>query len=171
MEFTEPGTFLRSHGKVGFLGVAPFGAIGIKCAKPDQEVIAAIGDGDARWGNIADALWTAKHHDKPVMYVIDNNHQLTTTKSHQVHYPKVGYAKGNYWAQHLTDPYMDFTKLAEASDVWAKRVMDPENLESVMTEAFNKVKNGEPALVDVWTRPLKVGNMDHAWPGYEDYPE
>jgi acetolactate synthase-1/2/3 large subunit len=46
-------------------------------------------------------------------------------------------------------PSPEFTKVAEASDAWARRVDDPADVPRVLEEALEVVAGGRQALLDV----------------------
>jgi acetolactate synthase-1/2/3 large subunit len=46
-------------------------------------------------------------------------------------------------------PSPEFTKVAEASDAWARRVDDPAKLPRALEEAVEAVAGGRQALLDV----------------------
>jgi len=155
LELDEPGSYICTLGGAGCLVPGPFAAIGIKEACPDKKVIQIVGDGGWQWGHGDKALWTASHHGIPVLYVIDNNHCLLTTKIGQMKLKGKGYETKNYWAHDLVKPMLDFTYMAKGADVWAKKVEDPDDLEPTLREALKVVtEEKRPALVDVWTKPI-----------------
>jgi benzoylformate decarboxylase/acetolactate synthase-1/2/3 large subunit len=50
----------------------------------------------------------------------------------------------------LTNPNIDYAKLAQAQGVWAEGpIEDPAKLGAALKRAVEVVKRGEPALVDV----------------------
>jgi thiamine pyrophosphate-dependent acetolactate synthase large subunit-like protein len=54
----------------------------------------------------------------------------------------------------LTDPHIDFAKLAQSMGVYAEGpIADPKDLAPAITRAIQVVKRGEPALLDVVTQP------------------
>src|SRR4051794_32422807 len=65
----EPGGYFSTRG--GSLGVGIPGAIGLKLAHPDREVVGFTGDGGSMY--TAPALWTAARHGVAARFVICNN--------------------------------------------------------------------------------------------------
>ena len=150
-----PGSFIDVLGGAGLLSQAPFASIGVAVACPDKKVISINGDGAFLWGHGDKALWLASRLSIPVLYIIENNHCLTTTKAGQMQLNLKGESMKNYWAQDLTKPMTDFAQMAKTFDVWAKRVEDPSDYLPTLKEALDVItKERKPALVDVWTKPV-----------------
>ena len=61
--------YIRAAG--GSEGYGIGGTLGLKLAAPDQPVVGIIGDGSMHYAD--SGLWTAAHHQIPVLYVIPNN--------------------------------------------------------------------------------------------------
>lgn|GEM_PF-5822439 len=162
MDFDEPGTIILPTSKMGLLGMGAFGAVGVKAAKPDRNVICFMGDGEARFGCQEAAFFTAERFDLPILWVFDNNGCLTTTKrGQQEEIQNHAYETGDYWTHHLYPPNVSFAKVAEAYDIWNEVVEDPNDLQSTYEDAHDVVANGDSAVVDVMTKPH--GIFDHEW--------
>jgi acetolactate synthase-1/2/3 large subunit len=150
-----PGSYIDVLGGAGLLDQAPFASIGVAVACPDKKIISLISDGGFQWGHGDKALWLASRLSIPVLYIIENNHCLTTTKNGQIELKGKGESMKNYWAQDLTKPMLDFTYMAKGAEVWAKKVEDPADYVPTLREALDVItKQRKPALVDVWTKPV-----------------
>lgn len=117
--------------------------------------IAIVGDGDFNFVG-AGAMWTAAHHEIPLLTVIHNNRayhaevmlvQRTAGRrgrgSDRIHI-------GNM----IADPNPDYAKIAQGYGVYAEGpIADPDELGSVFARALERVRAGEPALVDVISQP------------------
>ena len=101
------------------------------------------------------ALWTAAHHQIPLLSVMHNNRSygmetilLQGTANHRkrgVDMAKIGTV--------IEDPNIDYAKLAEGMGVWsAGPIEDPAELAPALKRAVQVVKAGKPALVDVVTQ-------------------
>jgi len=110
-------------------------------------------DGDFMYAN--GALWTAAHHQIPLLSVMHNNRSygmetmlLQGTANHRkrgVDIAKIGTV--------IEDPNIDYAKLAEGMGVWsAGPIEDPAELAPALKRAVQVVKAGKPALVDVVTQ-------------------
>jgi acetolactate synthase-1/2/3 large subunit len=106
-------------------------------------------DGDAMYA--PGSLWTAAHHKIPMLIVMHNNrcyHQeimhvarMAAQHNRPQHTARIG--------TEITDPNIDFAKLAQSMGVWAEGpVTDPAKLGPALQRAIAVVKKGQPALVD-----------------------
>jgi acetolactate synthase-1/2/3 large subunit len=117
--------------------------------------IAIVGDGDFNFVG-AGAMWTAAHHQIPLLTVVHNNRayhaevmlvQRTAARrgrgSDRCHIGNV-----------IADPNPDYAKIAQGYGVYAEGpVGDPDELGSVFARALERVRAGEPALIDVISQP------------------
>lgn len=137
------------------LGQGVYGAIGAAVGRPDRTVISCSGDLEWHMGHGFAALWSAAHHNVPVLFIIENNHCMTTTKSGQMRNKGEGFLLNNWWAQDIFPPMTDFSKQAGAFGIYGECVKEPEMLGPALLRAMAAVKlNKQPAIVDVWTKPL-----------------
>ena len=101
-------------------------------------------------------LWTAAHHRIPLLTIMHNNrayHQevmqvqiMADRHSRGIERASIGTA--------LTDPNIDYAKMAQSMGVYAEGpITDPKDLGPAIRRAIDRVKGGEPALVDVVTQP------------------
>ncbi len=102
------------------------------------------------------SLWTAVHHKIPLLNVMHNNrayHQETMHIQRMANRHERGIDRAAIGTT-LTDPAVDFAKLAQGMGVWATGpVENPADLRPALRKALDVVKHGEPALVDVMTQP------------------
>jgi acetolactate synthase I/II/III large subunit len=115
-------------------------------------------DGDMMYA--PGALWTAAHHNIPLLSVMHNNHGY-----HQevMHVQRLSNRRnrvaslGNTSAPIGTGieaPNVDYAGLAKSLGWWsAGPIKDPKELAPTLKRAVEVVKSGQPALVDVWTQP------------------
>ena len=111
-------------------------------------------DGDLMYG--PGVLWTAAHHQIPLLSVMHNNrayHQEVM----QVQIMADRHSRGvdRAWiGTTIDDPAINYAKLAQALGVYAEGpITDPKDLAPAIRRAIAVVKKGEPALVDVHTQP------------------
>jgi benzoylformate decarboxylase len=145
-----PGTLHVTRG--GSLGVGIPGAIGVKLARPAEEVVAFTGDGGAMY--TFQALWTAARYNIAARFVICNNRR----------YRLLDHNLDRYWAERaipehgypdafdLSRPDIGFTGLARALGVPATRVDKPGQVEQAVRQMFTA---DGPFLVDLDTREGK----------------
>lgn len=139
---SEPGTYFRARG--GGLGLGLPGTIGLKLARPDRPVVGVVADGAAMY--TIQALWTAAHHKVPVTWVICNNRSYRILKLNLLQYLGETAAGRRFVAMDLTNPDLDFARIAASLGVQGERVEHPDQLGPALRHAF--AADG-PALVDV----------------------
>jgi acetolactate synthase-1/2/3 large subunit len=115
-------------------------------------------DGDLMYA--PGALWTAAHHDIPLLTVMHNNrgyHQevmhvqrMSNRRNRRANLGKTSGPVGTS----IENPNIDFAKLAASMGVWsAGPITSPSDLAPALKRAIAVVKSGRPALVDVITQP------------------
>lgn len=142
--FEHPGDYYGSRG--GGIGQGLPGALGYHLAHPDRPLLALSGDGSALYS--VPALWTAAHYHMPIVFIILNNRAYRIVKQNMDRYREYFDIEGTpgYPFLDLTDPDIDYVKLAEGFGVPARRVSDPEQVGDAVREAFGQ---GGPYLIDV----------------------
>lgn len=115
--FTKPRKFITSGG-LGTMGYGLPAAIGAYIAKPDSLVINITGDGSFQM-NLQE-LATCREHNIPIKIIIMNNGYLGMVRQLQEKIYK------NTYQVEMTNP--DFTKIAEAYDLFAIRITKKEEL-------------------------------------------
>ena len=140
--------YIHATGKRSMLGSFTHGsmanalphAIGAALACPDRQVVAMCGDGGISM--LLGDLATIKQYKLPVKVIVFNNHSLGMVKLEML-------VEGLQDSEtDMVNP--DFALVAETMGIKGLRVDDPENLESILKEAF--LFNG-PVLVNIMTDP------------------
>jgi len=142
LRFPEPGRHFRATG--GGLGPGMPAPIGLKLARPGHPVLSVVGDGAALY--TIQALWTAAHHRIPVTWVIANNASYRILKLNMLEYLRDEAAGHRFLAMDLTDPALDFARIAAAFGVKGVRIEHPGDIGDAVREAQAA---GEPRLIDV----------------------
>jgi benzoylformate decarboxylase len=144
IRFKRTGDYYGTRG--GGIGQAMPGAIGAKLAHPDRPVIAISGDGSAVF--TIQALWTAAHHKIPVVWIILKNRAYRILKANLDLYRKqIGVAGDSpYPHMDLTDPDLQFVKLAEGFGVEAQQITAPDEIAPALRAAL---ESGRPRLLEV----------------------
>jgi thiamine pyrophosphate-dependent acetolactate synthase large subunit-like protein len=110
-------------------------------------------DGDMMYA--PGVLWTAAHHKIPILSVMNNNRAYHMELMHvqrMCNARNRGVDRGIIGSQ-LTDPNIDYAKLAQSMGVYAEGpITNPNDLAPALRRAIAVVKRGEPALVDVVTQ-------------------
>jgi acetolactate synthase-1/2/3 large subunit len=116
------------------------------------------GDGDMMYA--PGALWTAAHHEIPLLTVMHNNrgyHQevmhVQRLSNRRNRVASLGKTAGPIGTS-IDTPNIDYAGLARSQGWWAKGpITDPKDLGPALKEAVEVVKKGQPALIDSVTRP------------------
>jgi acetolactate synthase-1/2/3 large subunit len=133
-----PGAHLVSA-RLGAMGCALGLAMGAKWERPDQPVIACVGDGDLML-QLGD-LETMARERLPAVLVVFNNFRLGSQRKRVEAYgPVIGVDHGN----------PDFAKLAELFECRGFRVDTPGQFAGALKEAL---ASGEPCIIDVIVDP------------------
>jgi acetolactate synthase I/II/III large subunit len=115
------------------------------------------GDGDMMYA--PGALWTAAHHDIPLLTVMHNNrgyHQevmhVQRLSNRRNRVASLGKTAGPIGTS-IDSPNVDYAGLARSMGWWAKGpITDPKELGPALKEAVAVVKKGQPALIDSVTQ-------------------
>lgn len=127
----------------GGLGWGIGGAIGVKLARPERPVVAALGDGSALYS--IQGLWTAAHHGVGAVFVILNNRQYRAVKQ-GVPYAEVSEMGRRNLGVDLTEPAVDFPALAQSFGVASQRVERAGDISAALEAAL---ASGVPTLLEI----------------------
>lgn len=125
--FTRPRTLLSSGG-LGTMGYGLPAAMGAQAAFPERQVIAICGDGGFQM-NLQE-LATLVQSNLPVKICILNNNYLGMVRQWQELFFEKRYS------QTILDLPIDFVKLAEAFGATGLTASKPDEVEAVVTRAF-----------------------------------
>jgi benzoylformate decarboxylase len=144
LSFSKRGDYFGARG--GGIGQALPGALGVKVACPDRPVVAISGDGSAMYS--IQALWTAAHHDLPIVFVILNNGEYRILKHNMDVYRQRFGAKPDrpYLHMDLGKPRLGFLDLARGLGVSAERITTPGDLTGALSRAIAAKR---PHLIEV----------------------
>jgi acetolactate synthase-1/2/3 large subunit len=149
-----PGTWLASGGSS--LGWGSGAALGAKLARPDRPVVLVTGDGSYLFGNPAAVHWTARRYGVPFLTVILNNRGWGAVKGAvlAVHPDGEAARSGTFWAGF--DAPGDWAGLAAlAGGALARTVRRPEELEPAWAAAWDALRAGRAAVLDVQVTPVE----------------
>ena len=153
-DFNKPYQWL-GHAGGGGIGYGAPSSVGAALAnkKYGRFSVSLQTDGDLMYA--PGVLWTAAHHRIPLLSVMLNNrayHQEIMHIQRMCNQRNRGVDRGTMGST-LTDPNIDFAKLAQGLGVYADGpITDPKDLGPALRRAVATVKRGEPALVDVVTQ-------------------
>ena len=109
-------------------------------------------DGDLLYGPAV--LWTAAHHNIPLLSIMNNNrsyHEENMHMQRMANRRTRGIDRVNIGTE-IDKPAIDYAKVAQGFGVHAEGpITNPNDLGPAIKRAIEVVKRGEPALVDVVT--------------------
>ena len=148
LSFSERGDYFGARG--GGIGQALPGALGVQVACPDRPVVAISGDGSSMYS--IQALWTAAHHNLPIVFVILNNGEYRILKHNMDVYRRRFGAKPDrpYLNMDLVQPKLGFLDLARGLGLSAERVTAPGELTGALSRAIAAKR---PHLIEVVIEP------------------
>ena len=147
----EPGSII-GVGLGGGLGFGLGASLGAKLAVKDRVVIATVGDGSYMFGNPTPFHFVAQAAGLPVLTIVCNNCRWhAVDASTRGVYPDGAAAHADEMPLVDLKPSPEFTRVAEASNAFARRVDDPADLKPALAEALQAVQSGQQALLDVRT--------------------
>jgi acetolactate synthase-1/2/3 large subunit len=145
----EPGSLI-GVGIGGGLGFGLGATLGAKIADRSRCVIATVGDGSYMFGNPTPFHFVARAANLPVLVIICNNRRWhAVDASTRLVYPDGAAAHSALMPLVGLEPSPEFTKVAEASDAFARKVEDPTELPGALRAAFEAIAGGRQALLDV----------------------
>ncbi len=142
LDFGDAESYLAVRDNDGSLGDALPMAMGVKLALPDRPVVGVVGDGNAMYS--IQGLWTAAHHQIPVVWVICNNatYRILKLNSMRVLGPE---AREKLHSVDLGGPALNFARIAESLGIDGVQVTRGDEVQPAIERALAL---GKPALVD-----------------------
>jgi thiamine pyrophosphate-dependent acetolactate synthase large subunit-like protein len=111
-------------------------------------------DGDMNYA--PGVLWTAVHHKIPLLSIMHNNrgyHQEVMFVEQQCSIRNRG-AEMAHIGTKLTEPNIDYALMAKAYGMYSEGpITDPKDLTPALKRGIDRVKRGEPVMLDVITQP------------------
>jgi len=152
-DYPGAGFYLGGDGGGG-VGYGPGAAAGAALAlKGSGKLpVAIIGDGDFLMSS--GALWTAVHHQAPLLIVIIDNHSWGNDEHHQIEVAgqRNRPPENAHIGLHMRDPDIDLLSIAKGYGAWVEQIVeDPTDLADALANAVEATKNGEVAVVQVIT--------------------
>jgi len=152
-EFAGAGQFIGGSGGGG-VGYGPGASVGAALAARDrgQFAVGIVGDGDFLMANTA--LWTAAHHQIPLLLIVNDNRSFGNDEEHQRRLaqlrdrPIVNSGIG----VHIDAPAIDFAALARSMGCSGEGpITEPSELRGALLSAVAAVRSGQVAVVHVVT--------------------
>jgi len=151
----KPYSYLGGHAAAA-LGYGLGASTGAALAARDRDriVINIQTDGDLNY--TPGSLWTAAHHDLPMLVIMHNNRAWHMELMY-IQYMAGVRGRGTDRAHIGTtfrNPYIDYAKLAEGYGLKSEGpIDDPSKLSAALKRGIEVVQGGEPYLIDVLTQP------------------
>lgn len=130
------------------LGWGVSASIGVKLARPDQQVVALQGDGGFLFGQ-SDALWSMSRYDAPILVIVCNNRSYDEPRNNILMKEGRCREENKDMICYLGDPDVEFTHLASAYGIRGERVAHPGELKPALKRAIATTREGRPYLLDV----------------------
>ena len=142
--FKGPGDYYSGRG--GGIGQGLAGAIGVAVAQTKRPILCVSGDGSSMYS--IQALWTAAHHDLPIVFVILANREYRVLKHNIDAYRARFDVKSNkpYMHMDLTGPALGFAELARGMGIAGTHVTKADDIKGAVMAAF---KSGKPHLIEI----------------------
>ncbi len=132
-------------GRGGSLGWGMGGALGIKLAFPDENVIAIVGDGTGMMS--VQALWTASINNIPITYIMCNNSTYRILKLNMdIYKEQIGENKNSQYMGMNFDQKFDFKTIANSFNINSYSISKPEEIGDVLKKC---IKSQKPNLIDI----------------------
>ncbi|MFP6681344.1 MAG: thiamine pyrophosphate-dependent enzyme, partial [Gammaproteobacteria bacterium] len=143
-DLRKPGDYFAGRG--GGIGQGLAGAIGAQVALPNRQVVALSGDGSAMYS--IQALWSAVHHDLPIVFVILCNREYRVLKHNlDIYRRRFDIVSSKpYPHMDLTKPSLDFFAMAKGMGMDGEVVTEAAALGDAMGRALQA---GAPYLLEV----------------------
>ncbi len=154
-DIKKPYQYIGAQGGYG-IGYGAPASVGAALAnrKHGRLTVAFQNDGDLMYGN--GVLWTAAHHNIPLLSVMHNNRAYHQERMH-IERMAMRHQRGITRCDigtALINPGINYAKLAEGLGVHSEGpITDPNDLAPAYKRALDVVRSGKPALVDVVTQP------------------
>ena len=154
-DFKKHYQYIGTQGAAG-IGYGAPAAVGAALAnrKYGRLTVNIQTDGDLNYA--PGVLWTAVHHKIPLLSIMHNNRayhqeqmfiQMVAAKNDR------GIDRSHIGTT-FTDPPINYAKMAECYGMYAEGpISNPADLGPALKRAIERVKKGEPALLDVLTQP------------------
>ncbi|HEU4650581.1 MAG TPA: thiamine pyrophosphate-binding protein [Croceibacterium sp.] len=154
-DHNKPYSYLGSQGAAGMGYGAPAAVGAALAAKTRNQIVVNVQtDGDLNYA--PGVLWTAQHHQLPMLTVMHNNrawHQELMFVEYMCGVRGRGTERGHIGTS-LRDPFIDYRMMAAAYGMAGEGpIADPAKLAPALKRGMASVKRGMPYMIDVITQP------------------
>ena len=123
-------------------------SIGVKLARPDNQVVSLQGDGGFLFGQ-TDSLWAMSRYDVPIITIICNNRSYDEPRNNIMMKGGRSRQENRDMICYLGSPDVEFTHLASAYGIRGEKVTHPSELKPALQRAIKATREGRPYLLDV----------------------
>lgn len=159
-DFTRAGQYLGQSGGAG-LGYGMPASVGAALAHRGSGKLCIDLQADGDFLFCSQALWTAAHHQIPLLVIMNNNRSYLNSENHSLSMARErNRASENRWiGTTIEKPFVDFKALAGSFGVYAEGpVENLADFQPALKRAIKVIKDkGQPALIDVVT--AKTGRL------------
>ncbi len=154
-DHNKPYSYLGGQGAGGMGYGAPASVGAALAARSRKQIVINVQcDGDLNYA--PGVLWTAQHHQLPMLTVMHNNrawHQELMFVEYMCGVRGRGTERGHIGTS-LRDPFIDYRMMAAAYGMAGEGpISDPIKLAPALKRGLASVKRGQPYLIDVITQP------------------
>lgn len=148
MDRLGPGRYFNAMD--GGLGTGLGAALGVKVAKPDQPVVAIMGDGCFTYNAPLAALAFCQEYGVPITIVIGNNgrYRAMQMATQQLYPSGVSCETNNYYGSFLS-PAINYADMAGLVGGYGECVSEPDQLAPALSRALAANAAGRPAILNV----------------------
>lgn len=148
------------------LGWAAAAAVGVKLARPDQPVVAIMGDGSMMFGG-PQPLWSMARYKAPVTVIVYNNRSYNNERNRIWAYGAgAQFKSGLDMTCYNGDPDVDFAKTAEGYGVQGEVVRQVNEIRPALARARRANVAGSPYLLDIHVERDGIGAASAWHPGF-----
>ncbi len=152
LNLTKPRSFMGNL-LSGGLGFGLGAALGAKLAAPEREVITTVGDGSYMFGNPLPYHYVGRAENLPTLTIVANNMMWGAVRQSTLDvYPDGKAATANVMPLTELRPSPDFEKVAATCGGHGEKVETAAELMPALKRAFEAVRSGTPATLNVMTQ-------------------
>lgn len=153
-EFDDYDQYIGGYGGGGGVGYGIGASIGAALAFKDSDRIPVSLQSDGDLMQYVNGLWILGKQQIPLLSVMHNNQEMFNSTNHRMNLASFRERDSSHERALIgtgyQDPTPDYATIAESFGVNGYGpVDDPDDLHDTIAQAWDDVKNGKPALVDV----------------------
>jgi thiamine pyrophosphate-dependent acetolactate synthase large subunit-like protein len=148
------------------LGWAMAAGLGAKLARPDQPVVAVVGDGSFLFSG-PQPLWSLARYQAPVLVLVLNNRSYNNERNRIWTFSGGGqFQRGLDMTCYNGSPDVDFVKAAGAFGVEGGRIDHPEQIKEALKRGQQVCAAGRPYLLEIEVKREGVGAASQWYPAF-----